>query len=359
MSINAAEIVLQMLGYRLSTNEFAEISRIYTTEEWEQMFNTITLRQEHQTGAYDIHGRFDESKISWETDKPWINTKINKAFEQTGIPNKTVFKSNYSIHITHDIDWTTTLEYTSILKSILSSNWVKASKCIDRKLLSKNFEKTLQHEQKNGVTSWNFFLADNYGFDRYSTRYKITWAESRRHLELAKQYQANIGLHGSYYAKDKDSYQSEKNLLSQTAAKEINAHRNHYLRFDTQKGYNQLQTAGFKYDYSVGYVNKIGFRAGVATPYYGYDFVTNRVTDIVEIPLLLMERSDYTKNVKETYSFIKQRMELIKEVNGTMAVLSHPDLFEVDTFWWDFYTTTIQLAKETGADVSGKIKEEN
>ncbi len=82
-----------------------------------------------------------------------------------------------------------------------------------------------------------------------------------------------VGLHGSYYAREQDSYRAEKERLEQVLGTAVTTHRNHYLRFDPMRMWSQLEAAGIRHDFSVGFNYRLGFRAGCARAYRGFDLL--------------------------------------------------------------------------------------
>ena len=56
--------------------------------------------------------------------------------------------------------------------------------------------------------------------------------------------------------------------------------RFHYLRFSLPESYQILIEAGIKEDYSMGYVDRIGFRAGTCTPFYFYDLNNEKTSEV-------------------------------------------------------------------------------
>jgi hypothetical protein len=67
--------------------------------------------------------------------------------------------------------------------------------------------------------------------------------------------------------------------------------RQHGLRWQTPKTARMLESFGVAYDSTLGYADRIGFRAGTCLPYPFYDCVDRRTLDLEERPLILMDSS--------------------------------------------------------------------
>jgi hypothetical protein len=100
----------------------------------------------------------------------------------------------------------------------------------------------------------------------------------------------NIGIHPSYYAGEK--YQllgSETGRLKTMAGKDINSCRYHFLRLFMPFSYRNLTLQGITEDFSMGYPDEPGFRAGIARPYFFYDLAEDKQTSLKIIPFQVMD----------------------------------------------------------------------
>src|SRR5664280_3896943 len=80
------------------------------------------------------------------------------------------------------------------------------------------------------------------------------------------------GLHPSFTAGgDGTLINTENNRLTHILGKKVSMSRFHYLRLNMPGSYNDILKAGFSEDYSMGYPDEPGFRAGLARPYFFYN----------------------------------------------------------------------------------------
>lgn len=92
------------------------------------------------------------------------------------------------------------------------------------------------------------------------------------------------GLHPSLHASDSLIVIKKEVLrLSTILEREISSGMFHYTR-DISKSYRNIKKAGIKEDFSMGYPDEPGFRAGIARPYYFFDIDDNRQTTLKIFP---------------------------------------------------------------------------
>ena len=60
---------------------------------------------------------------------------------------------------------------------------------------------------------------------------------------------------------------------------------------DLRKDYEMLHENEFKNDFSMGYLDRFGFRAGTATPFYFYDFSRESQLSLKLTPIFATEES--------------------------------------------------------------------
>ncbi len=329
---------------------------IISEDKLNELFGILTLTREEGKGV-DIHGRFKPDGIDWDYKTPQVNEIINDIKEVTGnTPNN----GNFKVIFTHDIDWTTPLEIAGFTKTIKQAfgrrkEWVKFKNSFNSDLFLNTYSRILEIEKDYGIRTWNFLLSGPYGINRHSTRYDAKWKSSIKYIELILESNNYIGLHSSYKSSETNSYLYETRRLEKYIGSPIIAHRSHYLRFNPVNLFSHLEKAGIKYDFTVGYPDLIGFRAGVASPYHPYDFINTSASNILEIPLVYMERAFHLKNEFQIMEEITEVMEKVKMFNGCVSVLFHPENFAIEDKWFKYYEKFIKCILDIGADMSGVL----
>lgn len=122
------------------------------------------------------------------------------------------------------------------------------------------------------------------------------------------------GLHPSYYAPEKvNLIDNELTRLKTILQKDIAISRFHYLRFFLPQSYRYLTETGIMEDYSMGYADEPGFRAGIARPFYFYDLPEDKQTKLKIIPFQLMDATLYQYKNLDPETAMELVMDLISE----------------------------------------------
>jgi hypothetical protein len=330
-------------------------------EDLDKVFRYASLENEINNKRLDKHRRIDENALEWDISRPWIDDKILAIIENLAIEQKRKMNrpKQFSIVFTHDVDEVTFLEPTSLVKSFITTflkregYWAGIGKIFDLGTVLKSFQKMLELENSMGVTSWFFLLSGPYSMKRYGTRYDIRWHSAKRHIEMIKAHGMNIGLHSNYYAQESNAYTIEAKVLSEAVESEIIAHRHHYLRFNSKTLWNSLEKARIKYDFSVGFTTKMGFRAGMGSAYHAYDWVQDKESPVIEIPLIYMESHEHLQQSERTLELMENLLKKVQNIGGTVSILVHPIQFAIDERWFGFYKEMMRITIDLGANVSG------
>lgn len=97
-----------------------------------------------------------------------------------------------------------------------------------------------------------------------------------------------IALHGSYTSLAAHRLLTEVERLARIGFTAEGV-RQHWLRFAGDNLFEQVENAGLSYDSTVGFSERIGFRAGACFPYPPYNFRCERAYAFLEIPLAIMD----------------------------------------------------------------------
>ncbi|MDW8302867.1 MAG: polysaccharide deacetylase family protein [Bacteroidia bacterium] len=129
----------------------------------------------------------------------------------------------------------------------------------------------------------------------------------------------------------------EKLSLEKLVPYVITKNRQHFLRVKFPTTYQNLIEAGFLEDYSVGYFDEVGFRAGIAVPYPFFDLKKNKIEkNLTLYPLVCMDISlqQYLRYTPEQAKAVSQQLiEEVKSVNGTFITLWHNNNLHNEQEW--------------------------
>lgn len=136
-----------------------------------------------------------------------------------------------------------------------------------------------------------------------------------------------IGIHPSYYADAQYALLgNEKKILEAISKKNITNSRQHYLRLVWPQTYHNLIEAGITADYTLGFAEAPGFRAGTCREFYFYDLHKECATDLLVYPVSFMEGTfieDMQLSPEAALPIMQQLVEEVKKVNGNFISIWH------------------------------------
>jgi len=186
------------------------------------------------------------------------------------------------------------------------------------------FDKILSIQKKHNPSTLVFLLlAENSNFDKNIN------PSNPKFLEVIQKLKKNVelGIHPSYYSKEKTMFlKQEINLLKGIQKKEVYNSRQHYLRFTIPNTYRSLIEVGIRHEYSLGYAETIGFRAGTSFPFQWFDLERNEVTALQIHPFCIMDVSlkNYLNlSSQEAIKTIQTMLDEIQKVNGHFISIWH------------------------------------
>jgi hypothetical protein len=99
-----------------------------------------------------------------------------------------------------------------------------------------------------------------------------------------------IGVHGSYTSLDEPEGLSREYEIERRLGFDPLGGRQHWLRFTPDRLIPAIEEAGASYDTSIGWSDRIGFRAGACFAFPPYFFEKERPATFLEIPLVIMDQ---------------------------------------------------------------------
>ena len=194
----------------------------------------------------------------------------------------------------------------------------------------------------------NFLVSPRGGFDhavglsdplmRQRVQEIATWAE--------------VGLHPSYHSSDRvELFTQELAALQQVVDRAVTISRQHFLRMKLPSTFNELERIGLREDHSIGFADRIGFRAGTCTPFPYFDPVLDRETELILYPFALMDSAMcYKMNLTPDAAITaaKRIVDSVKCVNGTFIGVWHERFlsdYGSEKGWRRVVEETIRYAK--------------
>jgi hypothetical protein len=295
-------------------------------------FYLVTRYEEYLDFKPDEYGRFSSSaslalKYGF-LDKPIIDLWVKEMAKALlrRFPNTAFRRNEYKSLLTIDIDQPFAYLGKGILRSIgglFKDKNGTHDKVGDRyRVMTKGekdpfdvFDYIIDTIDKNGTDSRFFFpVGDHSKYDKNPSWKNEIYKDLIR--KISERFK--VGLHPSYIAGgDGSIINSEAGRLRFIIGKDVILNRFHFIRLRMPVSYNNVLQAGFSEDYSMGYPDEPGFRAGIARPYYFYDVSADKLTKLRIVPFQVMDCTlyDYKKLGPENSKAI-----ILKLVNETRNV---------------------------------------
>jgi hypothetical protein len=169
-------------------------------------------------------------------------------------------------------------------------------------------------EKSNADVRFFFPVGDHSKYDKNPSWKNDTYRKLIH--RITDKYET--GLHPSFFAAGNSLLiDNETVRLKAILKKEIILSRFHYIRLFMPQSYRDILKAGILEDYSMGYPDEPGFRAGIARPFYFYDVSNDQQTSLKIIPFQLMDAMLYNyKNLDHVAS----KEVILKLINETRKV---------------------------------------
>ncbi len=223
------------------------------------------------------------------------------------------------------------------------------------------FDDILRLERGLDARSTFFFLHEAPGDEKISLRGRLLLSGACRldnpQVQEAIREIANagwgIGLHSSSFARGNQArLRDEKAILERIAGRAVRGVRQHYLSPDIPSLWHPQIESGFSFDSTMGYSDRLGFRAGTCFPY-----CVNPASAFLEIPFQIMDGAIDTPN-RASEDLCFRLLRAVESVGGLLVLLWHQRFFNDSEFpgFTGLYERLIKEARNRGAWV-GSLEE--
>jgi hypothetical protein len=318
------------------------------------IFYTLTRYEEYTSTRRDKHGRFEAKnsillKFGWlqqQIVEHWVESFISWAFpnqmEELIKARNVQFVPTFDIDNTYAFLWKEGWrKWLSSAKDLLQRN--KSRRILRNNVLAGNANDPydcFDYLQSIAVTfpQTRFFwlLGDFAEFDK-----NISWLD-KRHQQLIRAIRnvAHVGLHPSYASNTNEmKLQTESERLASILAEKPIESRQHFLKLYLPHTYQKLIQCGFERDFSMGFADEIGFRAGTAHPYLFFDLSKNEATPFEIWPFAYMDGTlhSYKKwSIEESEIHIRQLVNEVKKMGGIFSCIWHNETIAEAGDWKDW-----------------------
>lgn len=302
-------------------------------------FYMLSRYEEYLPFKADEHGRFPaKESLAYKAnfiDKPVVQLWVYYVAEkiQSKHPDFKFQKPDYQHLSTIDVDVAYAFKGKSFVRRSLGYSRAIATKNKELIKLYKYYLDTkkdpydtyayLKKLQDQNQSKWLYFF--QIGQRGYYDK-NLPLSEMCPLIESIAEY-ADVGLHPSYQSNSKpDLVANEVKALESCLGRPLTKSRQHYLKLTFPKTYESLISAGIEEDYTLGFSDHIGFRAGIAIPFPFFNLSKNEKRPLQIVPFQIMEGTlkDYMKlDVEEALIKIKNIKKTIQKTGGTLVSIFH------------------------------------
>lgn len=269
------------------------------------VFYTLVMYDEYLSESFDEHDRFISKNSTLAKfgmlDKlmverwsvcfiEFLEEKLSVSLDPNSLP--------FTVVPTFDIDNTYAYKlkegwrkWMSIGKDILSFNRKRIN---ERKDVLKSLKNDpydtfgfIEKIAKRGFDVKIFWLLGDYA--KYDRNIDFNHPLHKRLIRNMDRF-STIGLHPSYKSDGIFTrIQEEKKRLENILNKPVENSRQHFLKMKLPITYRSLIKSGFKNDFTLGFADIPGFRAGIARPFPWFDLKNNTETELILHPFTYMD----------------------------------------------------------------------
>ncbi len=290
----------------LPKTSFTELKGLHNdTDVLSIGFFLLSRAEEYVSQNHDKHGRYRSSESEAAKAQLLQTPLVDMISEhlvkwlQSFYPDLTSNPKPNRTILTFDID---------MAYAILGKPFIRQAGGTFLELISGHFSKLkdriqiLQHKKSDpfdvyryleklaaetGLPMIFFFNMCSHGrFDKaINTKHKMFRNLVQRVSEFAE-----IGLHPSYIGgQNAETIIAEKQILENITGREIQHSRQHFLKLHIPKTVRALARAGIKNDYTMGFAETPGWRAGTTKPFRIFDIQQNAITTVTTHPISFMD----------------------------------------------------------------------
>lgn len=333
-------------------------------------FYHLTRMEEYQLSNPDQHGRFKSKdsfvfKFGWEKKlmtERWLDLFLIDVYQRLSV-EMPIYDKSANFILTFDIDNTFAFRWKGIYRNIGSyfkdilkfdfTRIVKKTKVLlfrDKDPYD-TYDLISSYQSKGIQIKLFWLLGDRSMYDRNVSN------TSKKHLDFIakKGKEFEIGLHPSYVSNGNiKQLRKEKEILSGAIPNGIEISRQHFLKLRFPETYQQNQAVGMKADYTLGFGDAIGFRAGTVRTFPFFDLSLHQQTAYRIHPFAYMDGTlkEYMNlSISESIGEIKSLIDEVKLYGGDLIAIWHNETIS-DWGSWKGWRQIIDESKKYWDEVA-------
>lgn len=302
------------------------------TDSLSVIFWMLTRYEEYSDHERDEHDRYPGKQSllvkSGLNNKPLADILVKKIWEDIGLDYQ-VIQNGFECVPSFDIDVAWAYKHRSLYRT-LGAGFTKGN------LLQRI--KVIAGVQKDPYDTYSYIteiasrvnriicfvlLAD---WSKYNKN--INWKnEQYRSLIRGLNSVGGMGIHPSYESsKNENILEKEIFRLEQIVGHEIVKSRQHFLRFRIPDTYEMLLSQGIQREFSMGFADETGFRAGTSFPFRFFNLRTNSETSLLIFPFAYMDgvlKDKLRLNPSQAQAHVESLVNEVKAVGGVFMCIWH------------------------------------
>lgn len=306
------------------------------------IFFLLSLWDEMRCKERDGHGRVPSAALftvrSGIADRPWIDEKVmalGAALERMW-PGELQCTVRYSNCVTVDMDnilryggrpftraigasvndllrgeWSAVVERWKVRGGVLPDPFTRVLECV------------AAHRDKVQRAIFFFLMQGDRAFDHAAGHeHEAVRQVIRRAGEIGV-----VGLHPSYgSSQEPTTAEKERTTLMRINGKAINHTRQHFLRWRLPETVQELSSAGYYEEHTLGFTDRAGFRVGTSSPFPWYDLEREEETRLMLHPFAVMDSALIEQQrmaPDEVVRTMNAMSDLVRAVNGQFVSVWH------------------------------------
>lgn len=339
------------------SDEEGSVNSVFDFDVFAAIFYVLTRTEELDFVTTDAHGRFITSN-SWMHEAAcleipivdvWVQ-KFRKCLEDKGV---TVKKESFEWWNTVDIDQLyatkgkpTFIRFAQVIRSLLRTKWREAGLLFSSFFSGPDPYDVIEQLHVAGARNICFLLLnDDSIYDPSHNK------DEEAIRSFVKRYQGDfeIGLHPSYDSSKKlDTLIREVRMGRDWIRTDLNLSRQHYLKLKWPRTMEELSDQGFEFDFSMGFPDAPGFRAGTSRPFPFFDKRKRSKTQLSIVPFCVMDvtlRYYLKLNPEEAVTHIESLIDTVKKYDGMFVSLWHNESYGEINGWKSWKVVFEQMTK--------------
>lgn len=326
-------------------------------------FYLLSRYEEYLPHVNDAYGRFSAAE-SLAYEHKFLNQPVVdiwayklKAVLQKRFPDYEFVDRKYKVLPVIDVPMAYYFKYKGLLRTIGGTlndlRRLKLKQLYFRYLVLMGFKRDpydtfrwiIRKQKKYDFKFMVLFLVGDYS--TYDKNININKKEFVSLIKSVADY-CKVGLKASYFSlEDISVLKKEKLKLESLTHSNLKAVRNSFSKLNLPQSYRNFVELEIDEDFSMGYIDTLGFRAGTCTPFQFYDLDFEVQTPLKINPYQCLDFAllKYNSQLDKT-EHLQKLIDEVKAVNGTFIPIFHNYTFS-DSYRWKGFRSLFNLILES------------